>query len=167
MKSVFLVLIVGLLSGSLAWSEVKIGVVDMQKVVQASTAGKKAKTELESEYTKKKMEFEKQEGQLKKSAEELSKKKSVLSEEVYVKKQSELQEEMMKFRESVGQSQYEIQKKQQDLTLPIVEKIRKTISKIAKEKSYTMVAETGSGILYAEPTADITEEVLKTFETEK
>lgn len=167
MKNLLMIVTTLFLNNTLALAEVKIGIVDMQKVVQASTAGKKAKAELEGEYNKKKKEFEKQEEQLKKSAEELAKKKAIMTEEAFAKKQNELQEEMMKFRESVGQSQYEIQKKQQDLTLPIVEKIRKTVSKIAKEKGYTMVAESGAGIIYAEPTSDITDEVLKNFETEK
>lgn len=167
MKNILLITLIIFLKISLASAEVKIGIVDMQKVVQTSTAGKKAKVELEGEYNKKKKEFEKQEEQLKKSAEELTKKKAVLTEEAYAKRQNELQEEMMKFRESVGQSQYEIQKRQQDLTMPIVEKIRKTVGKLAKEKGYTMVAESGAGIIYAEPTSDITDEVLKNFETEK
>jgi outer membrane protein len=167
MRKNLLVLLVVLFNVVLVRAEVKVGFVDLQKAIQSTSAGKKAKAELESEFNKRKKEFEKQDAELKKVGEDLVKKKAVLSEEIFAKKQSELQEEMLKFREAVGQSQFEIQKKQQDLTTPILEKIRKTISKIAKEKGYTMVAESGTGILYSEPNADLTEEVIKSFETEK
>jgi outer membrane protein len=155
------------LNVALASAEVKVGFVDLQKAIQSTSLGKKAKAELENEYNKRKKEFEKQDGDLKKANDDLVKKKAVLSEEAFAKKQTELQEQVLKFREAVGQSQFEIQKKQQDLTTPILEKIRKTISKIAKEKGYTMVAESGTGILYSEPNADLTDEVIKSFESEK
>lgn len=149
-------------------AEVKVGFVDLQRAIQETTAGKKAKAELETEFSKKKKEFEKQDQELKKAGEELMKKKPVMSEEAFVKKQNELQEQVMRFRESVNQSQYEIQKKQQELSAPILEKIRNTINKIAKDKGYTMVAESGTGILYAEPNSDLTQEVIKVMEsTEK
>jgi outer membrane protein len=167
MKKNLLVLMVTLFSAVAVKAEVKVGFVDLQKAIQSTSAGKKAKAELEGEFNKRKKEFEKQDADLKKAADELVKKKAVLSEEAFAKKQNELQEEMLKFREAVSQSQFEIQKKQQDLTTPILEKIRKTVAKIAKEKGYTMVAESGTGILYSEPNADLTSEVIKSFESEK
>jgi outer membrane protein len=167
MKRNFLVALLATFSIALARAEVKVGFVDLQKAIQSTSAGKKAKAELEGEFNKRKKEFEKQDADIKKAGEDLVKKKAVMTEEAFAKKQSELQDEMLKFREAVGQSQFEIQKKQQDLTTPILEKIRKTISKIAKEKGYTMVAESGTGILYSEPNADLTEEVIKSFESDK
>ena len=38
-----------------AKAEVKIGYVDMQKAIQSTSAGKKAKSELEAEFNKKKL----------------------------------------------------------------------------------------------------------------
>ncbi len=148
-------------------AEAKIGYVDMQKAIQSTAAGKKAKTELEGEFNKKKKELEKKEADLKKMSEDLERKKSVLSEEILTKKQAEFQEEMLKYRDVVGKSQIEIQKKERDLTAPILEKMKKIIAKVAKEKGYSMVLENNQMVLFANSDADLTDEVIKTYEKEK
>lgn len=148
-------------------ADAKIGFVDMQKAIQSTAAGKKAKAELEGEFNKKKKELEKKEADLKKMGEDLERKKSVLSEEVLGKKQAEFQEEMLKYREVVGKSQIEIQKKERDLTAPILEKMKRVIEKVAKEKGYTMVLENSQMVLYATADADLTDAVVKMYEKEK
>lgn len=150
-----------------AHAELKIAVVNMQKAIQGSAAGKKAKAELEGDFEKKKKELQKKEADLKKMSEDLERKKSVMSEEAFQQKQAGFQEEMMKFRQTVGNNQMEIQKKEQDLTAPIIDKMRKVIAKIAKEKSYNLVMESNAMILHADAGLDITDEVMKAFEKEK
>ncbi len=95
---------------------------------------KKPKQSLEGEFNKKEKELEKKEADLKKMGEDLEKKKSVLSEEALGKKQAEFQEEMLKYRDVVGKSQVEIQKKERELTAPILEKLKKVIGKLAKRQ---------------------------------
>jgi outer membrane protein len=48
----------------LALAETKIGFVNMQKAIQATSAGKKAQADLEAEFNKKKAELKKEENQL-------------------------------------------------------------------------------------------------------
>jgi outer membrane protein len=148
-------------------ADTKIGFVDMQKAIQATSAGKKAKAELETEFNKKKKELEKKEADLKKMGEDLERKKSVLSEEVLGKKQAEFQEEMLKYRDVVQKSQVEIQKKERDLTAPILDKMRKTIEVMAKEKGYTLILENSQMVLFAVKDADLTEDVIKAYEKAK
>lgn len=161
-------IIAALMVSAMAHAEVKIGVVDMQKAIQATSAGKKAKSELEGEFNKKKKELEKKEADLKKMGEDLERKKSVLSEEVFHKKQAEFQEEMMKYQQVVGKSQAEIQKKERDLTAPIIEKMRKMLDKVAAEKDLTVVLEkTEQSVLWNKKEADVTDDLVKAFEKEK
>lgn len=156
-----------LLVTAMARAEVKIGYVDMQKAIQSTDAGKKAKTELEGEFEKKKKDLQKKEADLKKMGEDLEKKKSVLSEEALGKKQAEFQEEMLKYRDNLGKSQLEIQKKERDLTAPILEKMKKVIEKVAKDKGYNMILENSAMVLYADKGSDLTDDVVKAFEKEK
>ncbi len=156
------------LMGSFAMAaEFKLGVVNMQKAIQATAAGKKAKTELESDFEKKKKDLQKKESDLKKMQEDIEKKKSVLSEEVLMKKQEEFREEMMKFQQVVGKNQAEIQKKEQELTQPILEKMKKVIEKVSKEKGYSAVIENTAMVLYIDSSNDLTDDVVKAFEKEK
>lgn len=156
-----------LAAAGIAKADTKIGTVDMQKAIQTTSAGKKAKTELEGEFNKKKKDLEKKEADLKKMGEDLEKKKSVLSEEALGKKQAEFQEEMLKYRDVVGKSQMEIQKKERELTAPILEKMKKVIAKLAKDKGYSMVIENTQMILYTDGTGDLTNDVVTAFEKEK
>lgn len=149
-----------------AESAFKIGYVDMQKAVQTTTPGKKAKTELEAEFNKRKKDIEKKESDLTKRKEELEKKRSILSEEVLGKKQIEFREEMTKYQELVQKNQMDIQKNQADLTQPILEKMRKVISNLAKAKGYGMVIENSPMLLYVDSSNDLTDEVIRIFEKE-
>lgn len=167
MKKMVLILAAVLVASSSVFAQSKIGLIDMQKAIQSSAAGKKAKSELEAELEKKKKEIKKKEDDLKKMGEDLERKKAVLSEEVFAKKQGEFQEQMLKYREDANKMQMELQKKERDLTLPIVEKMKKVISKISKEKNLELVIENSPMVLYYETGMDITEDVIKAFEKEK
>lgn len=154
-----------LILASPVWAEFKGAYIDMQKAIQATSAGKKAKKELEDEFEKKKKDLKKKEDDFKKKAEDFEKKKMVLSDKNREEKQMELQEEMMKFREELNKNQVMIQQKERDLTKPILEKLQKVIADVAKEHSYSMVFErTEQNVMWAQSDLDITDEVVKRFE---
>jgi len=167
MKSIIIAMTALMLAG-VARAETKIGYVDVQKAIQATASGKKAKENLDGEYAKRKKDLDKKKADIEKMGQDLEKKKSVLSEEVLGKKQMELQEEMMKFQKVVAENQLEIQKKEKALVEPILEKMKKVIEKVAQEKGYTLVVEKQSqNILYAQKDSDLTDDVIKSFEKEK
>ena len=166
-QTVLPILAIALFSTS-ALSEVKIGYIDMQKAIQTTSKGKKAKESLEKDFKAKKKELEKMESDLKKMSEDLEKKAMLLSDDVRGKKQAELQKEMLKYQKTVSQSQLEIQKKERELTLPIVEKLRSVIEDLAKEEGYTMILEKSEqGVLWAKKDADLTEKVVQLYEKKK
>ncbi len=161
MKQVAVVLI-GVLMSGFAHAEFKAATVDMQKAIQATDSGKKAKKELEKEFDKKKADLKKKEEDLKKRAEEFEKKKMVLSDKVREEQQVELQQDMLKFRDELGKSQQGIQQKERELTKPILEKVQKVIGEIAKEKDLTVVFERAEqSVMFATADMDITDEVIK------
>lgn len=167
MKRVLFVLLSLFVTSAFA-AENKIGYVDIQKAVQMTTAGKKAKETLDGEFQKRKGALDKKKADIEKMGADLEKKKSVLAEEAMGKKQMELQEEMLKFQKEVANNQVEIQKKEKDLVEPILDKMKKTIEKVAQEKGFSMVLEKqGQNILFALKDADLTEDVVKAFEKEK
>ena len=143
----------------------KIAYVDLQKAIQETSTGKKAKKELEKQFNAKKADLQKKEADLKKMAEDLEKKKVALSDDVRAKKQGELQQEMLKFQREVGESQMNIQKKERDLTGPILEKLQGSLEKIAKEKGYAMVLEKSEqSVLWAKKELDLTDDLVKEYE---
>lgn len=161
MKNTLFVLVT-ILSTTVFAAEFKVGVVDMQKAIQTSSAGKKAKKEVEGDFEKKKKELKKKEDDLKKRVEEFEKKQAVLSDKVRQEQQADLQKDMMQFREEVGKSQVTIQQRERELTKPILEKLQKIILEIAKEKDFSMVLEKAEqSVMFAKTELDITDEVIK------
>ena len=147
-----------------AQKEDKIATVDMQRALQSVKDGQKARSELESAFNKKKTELQKEEAELKALHEELKKQSLVLSEKAMAQKQSDMQERVMKFQEKTARSQAEIQQKEQELTAPIVERIRKLIGKIAQEKGYTVVLERNeNSVLFSLDEHDMTESVIDAY----
>jgi len=143
-------------------ADFKIGWVDMQKAIQTSKAGKKAKAGLEKEFNKKKKQLEKKQKDLEKMSKDLEKKKLALSEKAFVAKQRDLQKEFLKYQEEARNSQLEIRKKENKLTGPILQKIQKVISDVAKDKGYAYVLEKSEqSVLWAKKEYDITDLVIK------
>lgn len=165
MKQVLaLIAVMGLTTTAFAEGS-KVVYIDMQKAVQTTKEGGKAKKELESEFNAKKKKLQSSEEKLKKMQEDLEKKAMVLSDDVRAKKQQEFQEEMFAYQKLVAQSQQEIQKREQALTKPILEKMAKVIEQLSKEKGYDIVLEkTANNLIWAKKEADITDEVVKSFE---
>jgi len=74
-----------------------------------------------------------------------------------VKEITDLERRIQEFQ---NQAQEEIQKKEQELLAPIIEKARKAIDAVAEEKGYTYVFDNSSGVLlFAKDTENIMGEV--------
>jgi outer membrane protein len=165
----FIVMMATLMLGMSAYAaEAKIGYIDLQKAIQDTSAGKKARKELETEFNAKKEELSKKEANIKKMQEDLEKKKSVLTDEVRQAKAAELQSEMMKFQQFYQQSQINMQKKEQELTKPVLTKMQGVIEKLAKDGGYTVILEKSEqSVLWARKDIDLTAEVVKAYESAK
>lgn len=169
MKQVLAALMmVGFVVGGTAHAaDMKLGYIDMNKALQETSAGKKAKAELEKEFKAKRDELSKKQADLKKMGEDFEKKRAVLSDDVRQRKQAELQQEMMKWQEAAGQAQMNMQTKEQDALKPIFEKMQKAIERVAKDKGYTMILEKSQSVVWGTPENDVTAQVVKEFDSMK
>src|SRR3990172_540063 len=89
----------------------KIAVVDMQRAIQTVESGKKAKSQLEKEIAQKRKNLQGEESAIKKLGEEFKKQSLVMNEDARNKKQTELQERIIKFQELTAKTQQELQQK--------------------------------------------------------
>lgn len=169
MKQMILTLALMMVSQA-AVAEFKLAYIDIQKAIQTSNAGKKAKESLQVEADKRNKELEKKKSDIEKMREDFEKKASVMSDDARKRKEVELQEEMMKWNQAANKAQTDLQKKEGELLTPIVEKMKKAVEKVAKEKGYAMVIQSNQNaqiVLYSQPELDITEEVIKSFNATK
>jgi outer membrane protein len=149
---------------AMAAADIKIAVVDLQKALTGVDAGRKAKSSLEKEFNEKKKQLQGEEESIKKMSEDFKKQSLVLSDEAKAKKQGEIQERLMKYRELFGKSQMEIQNRERQLTEPIITKLKGIVEDLGTQNGYTIILEKNdTNVLFSQKKDDLTEEVIKIF----
>lgn len=74
----------------------------------------------------------------------------------------------MNYQKLAAQSQKEIADRERELTGPIIEKLMKTVNKIAEEEGYAMIfTKAEQTLVWAKKEYDVTDKVVKAFEEKK
>jgi outer membrane protein len=142
-----------------AQAETSVATINYQQILHDSKAGKSVKDQLDAKQKSFQSEMSKKEDELNREQEKLGQQRAVLSPEAFEKKAKE-------FRAKTNAAQRDVQTKRAALdnallsaSNDIQKAVLDIVSKIAKEKGYTLVVPT-SQLLYADPKMDITSEVL-------
>jgi outer membrane protein len=151
-----------------ALAEIKVGIVDLQRALNESLAGKKAKEQF-------KVEFDKMQGSLKGEKDRLDKMKDDLEKQSVVLKADERKTKAEEFdrrtrdlRRKLEDSDAELRKKDQELTGDILKDLAEVIQEIGQRDNYTVVLEnSSSSVLYGAKSIDMTDEVIRTFDSRK
>ena len=163
MKSLLLVLV---LSFSVsAFSAVKVGVINIQKVILTIKEGKSVDKTLKKSFDKKQKKIKALEAEIRKMQEKLQKQNKVLSESAKATKMAEIQKKVMSARQQMSQFQKEIQKQEANLKKPILEKLKPVIDSVSKSKKVDITFEISNNpIVYAAEKVDITSDVIKAYD---
>ena len=146
-----------------AAENVKFGSIDVQKVLNESEAGKKAKTDLESLIKSKQVSIDEKGKAIEKMKTDIEKQASVLSADARKTKEDELEKLIREYQRLVQDSQAEVKKREADLTEGILKDVREIIDKIGEEEGYTLIVEKGM-IVYSSKGIDVTDSILKKFD---
>lgn len=146
---------------------IKVGVVDMQKVILSVGEGKAARADLEKEIKAKETEFQKKKEELDKLNKDWKDQGAVLSEEAKMRKQKDFQEKFMDMRNAEMAFQSEVKRKEGVATQKIAMKVSKIVNDLGTKKELDMVFETNSsGLMYAKNPVDLTPETITLFDKE-
>jgi outer membrane protein len=159
-------LIVGLLANAGASADdIRIGYVDMRKVMTESKVGKRAKDEIEKTIKQRQEGLSRDEQQLKKLQEVYEKDKLLLSDAQKQTRQKEFDEKLKAYQQSTAEAQREIEQKEQEYTRKALPEVRGIIRDLAKEEKLTLVFEKRDmPVLYAIDGPDLTDKVLQRFD---
>ena len=105
--------------------------VDLQKAMETVKDGANAKAKLEKEFNEKKKMITSREEEIKKMTAEYQKKQLVMSNDKKAEEEQKIQKKMMEYRDFVQQSETQMQKRQMELTQPIIDNIKDVVSEIA------------------------------------
>ncbi len=146
-------------------AEVKVGMVNIQKIITTIKEGKSVNTTLEKSFKSKQNLVKKQEEGIKKLQADFQKQNLVLSEKAKAKKAGEIQQKIAAVRQQMMGYQKEIQKQEKELKKPILDKLKPIIDQISKDEKVAMTFEISSSpIVYAASTIDLTDKVIKAYD---
>ncbi len=144
----------------------RVALIRMQEAIKDTKDGKKAETTLRKEIEDRQKKLQAEGQKIQAAMEDLRKQGMVMDEKSRVAKEAAIQKQVMAFEESKMRNQQEFAKRDQEISEPIIKKLRGIVSEIAKEKGYTLVIDTNS-VVYAETSDDITSEVIKRYDAKK
>ncbi len=152
------------LTASAALADLKVGYVDLQRALMEVSEGQQAKTKLKAEIDKKKAEFESEQKKLREDGMVLDRQASAMSEEVRVEKMKQLQGRLMQISEKGQKLQVEFVEKERVELKKIFDRMDPIVAGIAQREGLVMVFEkTDSGLVYALPSMDLTNELVRTY----
>src|SRR4030042_214029 len=160
-------IVLGWLGSALANSP-KIGVVDIQKAVNESNAGKEAKKGVVKEVEKCQRQLADKQKELQTMKESLDKQAPMLNPDVRATKEKDLQNKVREFQRWQEDAQNEVNQKRMEMERNIALGFQKVIQKLGADEGYTFIMELNENVvLFASKAIDITDRVIKVFDAQK
>jgi outer membrane protein len=159
MKNAFLVVAAVLLSLSVS-AQQKFGHIDSDELLEMMPEKAKAEKQMEAFAKEFQGALESMAKEYESKVTDYQAKEKDMTNLVKQSKVKEITDLERRIQEFQSQAQGEIQKKEQELLAPIIEKARKAIDAVATEKGYTYVFDNSSGVLlFAKDSENIMAEV--------
>ncbi len=162
MKKLLMALCLLLSSNAFA---LKMGRVDVQKILISVKESTSIREKLKKEFDKKQKEIRDQEKKIVKEQEDFQKKSSLLNDKVKQQKAAELQQKVITLQQKMQKYQKEMQEMENKYKAPVLKKIREIVEKVSKSKGLDVTYEASTTpFLYVKSVTDITDAVVKEYD---
>jgi len=159
-------LVVGILvvscSVALAQERIKIGFIDIQRIIAESQAGKKAKDRFQAQVKKAEADVQKERQDLERLKSDLDKKGPLLKEEERRNLEADFQKRSVSLQRTMGDYQQDLQRKNNEMMAEILKELEQVVTEIGKAEKFTLILER-SQILYSDQATDITSRVIEVY----
>ena len=144
----------------------KIAVIDVQRVVTESDPGKEVMQRLKTLTDAKSQEGQALQQQFAALNEQYNKQRFTVSEARQAEMSKEIEDKQIAIRRFQDDAQREVQEAQRRELGSLEERILPIINQVGQEQSFTLIFNKfQSGLVYADETVDITDEVIRRFNT--
>ena len=159
-------LVVGMLvfgySLSHAQERIKIGYIDIQKVISESQAGKRARDRFQAQVKKAESDIMKERQDIERLKAELDKKGPLLKDDERRNIEADLQKRSVNLQRSMSDHQQELQVRNNEMMSEILKELEKIVNEVGKAEKFTLILER-SQILYSDQGIDITSKVIESY----
>jgi len=146
-----------------AAENLKIGCVDLQKVLELSETGKKLKGEIQTEIDRAKQKLMEKDQELKKLGEMLDRQSFAMNEDVKQEKLREYQSKVKERDRLATDTEDEIKQKYAGRQQKFIQDVIDVVKQYSKDNGYSLVIEKGLTVIYTIDSLDFTDEVIKAF----
>ena len=146
----------------LARAEGKIAVVDVQRAVMQTEDGIRAQGTLRKLFDKRQQELDAKQTELGKAREDIERQAKVVSRETLQRRMEDWQRRMIELQSVFVEYNKELQKKQGELTEPILRKMMGIIGRVAKRDGYEAVIDKQAAP-YIRPDLELTDQVVQMY----
>jgi outer membrane protein len=149
-------------SVSYAQERIKIGYIDIQKVIAESQAGKRARDRFQAQVKKAEADIVKERQEIERLKADLDKKGPLLKDEERRNVESDLQKRSINLQRSMSDYQQDLQAKNNEMMSDLLKELEKIVNEVGKAEKFTLILER-SQILYSDQGIDITSKVIETY----
>lgn len=163
-----LMLALGGCAGAGAKIDGKVGVINSQRLLNETSAGKKAKENLAAFSKNRQALMELDEKELRRMEEDFVKQSSVLSPSAKREREEQFRRRMQEYQQKAAELNREVQEKQKDVLEGFRDKIELIVAKVAKRLGLQVVVDKSKGgpTIYHEEGLDISGPVIEEFNRE-
>ena len=145
-----------------AQDRVKIGFIDVQRAINESVAGKRARDRFQAQVKKAESDLVKEKQELERLKSELDKKSPLVKDDERRNLEADLQRRAVNYQRAMGDQQQELRQREGEMTGDILKELEKIVTEVGKADKFTIILER-SQILYSDQATDITNKVIEVF----
>jgi outer membrane protein len=141
--------------------DVKIGVIDLQDVLEKSDPGQKAIDELKGEFKDVKSKLDKKKQAIDELKQQIQKQSLMLSQEAQMDKEMEYRQKVRDFQDLYKSYQQKMKLKEKKLREPIIDELVKVVKDYGQEHGYTVILDKrNSGVIFNADAVEITNTII-------
>jgi len=147
---------------ALAQERIKIGFIDVQRIISESQAGKKAKDRFQAQVKKAEGDVQKERQDLERLKNDLDKKGPLLKDEERRNLEADLQKRSVILQRTLGDYQQDLQRRNNEMMAEILKELEQVVTEVGKADKFTLILGR-SQILYSDQAIDITNKVIDAY----
>jgi len=152
------------ISNAAAADVAKIGIIDLQKILSTSDAGKQAQQKISAKGQELEADLQAKAAAITEDQERYERESAVMSAEARAEKERELKIKKLDFDDLKDKYESEFNAYNQELVNQFKADVVSAVGKIGKKEGYTLIIEkSSSGVVYAPTTIDLTDQVIQQY----
>ena len=158
-----LIALLGLAAPAVA--QMRVGFVDLQRALNETQEGHRAKLRLKRMFNKRQRELDKMQKRIKRMEEDLKKQKGVLSDEAFAKRVEAYRKAFIELQSTYVQYQRDLTERETQETGRILKQMQEILAEIGQRDNYTSIVEVNEGgVFYYRKSLDLTNELIRLYD---